>query len=90
MGEGLPLAGHQASSHPGPDRSPSTQADPQARTHASVTGVTPPSHGVAAWLGKGSQVRGCEAQLRDLASQDEPPWGWGAGRWGAADLAVIP
>ena len=39
-------------------------------------------------MGKGSQGRGCEAQLRDLASQDEPLWGWGV-EGGGADLALI-
>lgn len=58
-------------------RSPSARTIHTARTLASVTGVTIPSHGVAAWLGKVS--RGCGTQLSDPASQDEPPWGWWEG-----------
>lgn len=87
LGESLPLAVTlEASPHPGQDRSSFTQAHPQACTHASMTGVTAPSHGAAAWLGKGSQGRGCEAQLRAPSSQDDPPWGLGQGV--GADLAV--
>lgn len=50
----------EASSHPEQDsRSQAfcTSTSAQGRTHASVTGVTAPSHGAAAWLGKG-WVRG--------------------------------
>lgn len=50
----------------------------RARKHTNVTGVTVPSHGAVAWLGKGSQGQ-AGAQL-EVSSLDEPPWSWGWGR----------
>lgn len=49
----------------------------RARKHTSVTGVILPSHGVAAWLSKGSQ--GQDGAQLGANFLDEPPWGWG---WG--------
>lgn len=49
----------------------------RARKHTSVTGVILPSHGVAAWLSKGSQ--GQDGAQMGANFLDEPPWGWG---WG--------
>lgn len=73
----------EASSHPDQGARPQaffgTSTPTQGRAHTSVAGVTTPGHGAAAWLGKGSWGRGCEAQARDLASRDRAPVGLGAG-----------